>query len=491
MRLEHQVYPLLRKGETLRLFSSYEMRVLPLTRTVVRRLLQEMAQHKDRLSKADRRLLQQMLGEFIDPGIGEKAPRGSEIHLIRFEEGQTQLFFDLRGIQNFRFSRNRLGVEDEDVSETTLGGAVRVRFSEHLFLGMSAQNTMILGPDSLGENFNPITGIIISTTGKVGFTDQATGYLAGRWGRFGPLAGRNVIAWGSGLATQTALSRSNLPMDLLQFKLDFRTWRFSYFHGSLQGIAPQRYLAGHRLDFMFWPSFQFGLYETVVYGGRGWEMGYLNPFLPYHVMEHQLGDRDNNMLGVDFTWLPGAGWRIYGEVFFDDLSFEKPLGTYWGNKLAYLLGVHWAQPLNLRTLELFASYTRVDPWVYTHADSINIYAHYGVSIGAKLGPNADRLQLGLAWQPLRDTRWNFTYRFIRKGKGDIFTPHKPEDGLSKGFLKGVIERRQEFNLRLRQQVRRDIFLGFDLTLRHRRDADQVAGQNRWERFAAFFLDMDW
>jgi hypothetical protein len=489
--LDHQVYPLLQKAETLQLFASYQLRVLPLTRTATLDLLQKIQAQKNKLSRADQQLFEQMLAEFTDPEIGQATQPGSEIHFYRYEEGEAQLFLDLRLQQTFRFSRNRLEIENENISETLAAGSIRGRFGKHFFIGLTARNTAIMGDDDLEENFDPDAGQIRSVVGGTAFSDQATGYLAARFGRFGILVGRNNLGWGSNASEQLALAGFNEPMDLLQLTLDFRHWRFSYFHANLQGIADQRYIAGHRLDFAWKRWLHVGVYETVVYGGRGAELGYLNPLVPYHIMEHQLGDRDNNMLGFDWNAFITPGLRFYGEVFVDDFSFNKSLGTYWGNKLAYLAGLHWAQPFRLKSIELFASVTRVDPFVYTHQDTVNVYSHYGESVGTRLGPNAERWRAGFAWQPLRDARWQFFYEYTKKGSGDIFTPHRPGDGESKGYLKGTLEKTHNFQLGLRHQVKRDVFAGFEIDIRRRRNANRIAGEDRWERFARFFVDVNW
>lgn len=489
--LDHQVYPLLQRAETLGLFSSYAMRFLPLTRTVVGKLLQKMQKAQGRLSGADQALLRQMILEFRDPGLGEPEPAGGEIHLYRFEEGRTQLFFDARVLQTFRFSRNALARDDENISETLVAGSVRGRHGEHLYWGLNARNTAILGETDARENFDPRSGRILSTVGSTAFSDQATGYVALRFGRLGLAAGRMQVSWGSGLTEQLALAAVNEPMDQIRLTVEFAKWRFSYFHANLQGIASQRYLAGHRIDLHFWPAFQLGLYETVVYGGRGAEPGYLNPLVPYHIIEHQLGDLDNNVLGFDWTWIAAAGFRFYGEIFIDDLSFDQGLGTYWGNKLAYLLGVHWAQPAGLKNAEIFGSFTRVDPFVYTHRDSVNVYSHYGTSLGSRLGPNAERWRAGIRFRPLRDALWRFSYEYTRQGKGDLFRPHRFEDGISKGYLSGELERDHTLRANLRFQFRQDVFLGFALLYRRRISAALVPGENRWERVASFFLDINY
>lgn len=489
--LRHQVYPLLFKAEALGIFHSYELRQLPLTRAAVLKLLQATVENDEKLSTADRSLLQQMLKEFTDPAIGASAPPGSEIHLFRYEEGDAQIFVDARLQQTFLFNRNQVDLPDDNISETLAAGAMRARFGDHIFVGLEARNKMIIGEDDPEENFDPTTGRILSTVGSTAFSDQATGYVSARFGKFTVLLGRNTLSWGAGLDDRLALSAANEPVDMLQLYFDFKPFRFSSAHASLQGIAQQRYLAGHRLDFMFWPALQFGVYETLIYGGRNLELAYLNPFVPYHIIEHQLGDLDNNVLGFDLTAFPAPGIRLFGEIFIDDFSFNRSITGYWGNKFAYQAGLQWAQPFGFAIAELTASYTRVDPWVYTHDDSVNIYAHYDQSLGSRLGPNADRVQTALALQPLRDTRLVLDYRFSRHGEGNVFVAHTPEDGEEKNFLAGVIEKRHELTFVLRHQVRRDLFLGFEVQVRHRRDANLEPGQDRTERFASFFLDINY
>ncbi len=489
--LSHQVYPLLLRGETLGLFSSYDLRLLPLDRDTVRRLLAEMVQRQEALSTADRALLQQLLQEFTDPPPDQPAPSGAEIHLYRFREDNTQFFVDTRLLQSFRFSRDRLDLDPENVSETRFEGSLRGTLTRHLVLGARAISSMSLGSNLREERFDPALGQIQVTVGEAVFTDQAEGYLAYRNGRFGLLLGRQKLSWGSGLQERLGLAAGNEPMDMLRFHLDFRRVRFAYFHALLQGLGSPRYLIGHRFDIRPHRNLQFGIYETLVYAGRDIEPAYLNPFLPYHIMEHQLGDRDNNMVGLDVTAFPARGLRLFAEIFVDDFSLDYPLGTYWGNKLAYLAGMHWVQPLGLKTASLFLEYTRVDPWVYTHYDTLNVYAHYGESLGSKLGPNADRVRARLRWQPHRDVHWDFGYTFLRRGHGDLLRAHRPEDGPFKGFLRGTIEKDHIVSLGLRVQAWRDIFLGFNLRFNDRRNAGFVAGRHRLEKFANFAIEINY
>lgn len=489
--LDHQVYPLLVKGETLGLFHAYNLRVLPLTRTATLKLLRQMQEQSDRLSSADVGLLRQMIGEFTDPEIGRETLQENERHLYRFEEGTTQAFVDVRGTQAVVLHRGRLDIPDETLSETTGWGSVRGSFGDHVSFGLTARNTMVLGSEDQEERFDPSQGQSQVVVGKGVFRDQATGYVSATFQPLTLFVGRTQTSWGSGLQEQFSLSMLNEPMDQVIFTLEFERFRFSYLHANLQGAGSPRFLAGHRLDVLLGKNVQLGVYETVVYGGRGAELAYLNPFVLYHIIEHQLGDRDNNMFGFDMTATVAPGLRAFGEVFVDDFSLDYPLGTYWGNKLAYMVGIHWAHPLGGKSLELFAAYTRVDPYVYTHMDSMNVYAHYDASVGSRLGPNAERWYIGFLYRPLRDLHCELKYSFVKKGRGDVFTPHTVADGEAKGFLSGVLERQHLVEMALRYQFSRDMFIGFDAQFTNRTDAGNRPGLTAREQTLRLFVDINY
>ncbi len=489
--LDHQVYPLLVKGETLGLFESYRMRTLPLTRTEVLEMLTSMDRAREKLSRADADLLGQMLGEFTDPAIGEPAPQGSERHLYRFEEGRTQMFLDVRGIQEVQLHRGRAGLEDESILETIGIGSLRASIGKHVFIAANATASMRIGSIDREQRFDPTEGPIqVAVDGAV-FSDQATGYAAFVFDGFRLFAGRMQHGWGSGLDDQLGLSVRNEPMDMLKFTLDYRSVRFSYFHATLQSIGLDRYLVGHRLDIGISKHAQIGVYETVVYARRGIQLAYLNPFVPYHFIEHQLGDLDNNTIGIDITTFPWPGVRVVGELFIDDLNWTRPIFRHFGNKLAYHAGIHWGAPLGWKEAELRASYTRVDPWVYTHGDSLNVYVHYGESIGSRLGPNADRYQVSLSLRLHRSWWSELTYQHVRRARGSIFTPHRPADGTEKRFLEGTLERQNVVSVFLRYQFFRDGFVGLEGALRGRNNANLRPGIQADEKFLRLFIDINY
>ncbi|HLF19943.1 MAG TPA: hypothetical protein VI704_04060, partial [Bacteroidota bacterium] len=168
---DHQVYPLLVKGETLGMFDSYQLRVLPLTRNDVISLLNAMKRNTEMLSTADTELLGQMLGEFTNLNPGEPASSENEIHAYRYEEGSTQLFLDLRGVGEVDVHRGQPDLPDENLLKMTGFGSIRGQFGDRIFVGLSARNGMTLGKKNSAERFDVGKGETQSVVGSSIFTD--------------------------------------------------------------------------------------------------------------------------------------------------------------------------------------------------------------------------------------------------------------------------------------------------------------------------------
>ncbi len=483
--LDHPVYEFLDRLEAYDAFSPFALRVQPVDRATVLQMLQR----ADSLLTADlttveKSSLQRYFSEFRDPAIGEPARPDAEPHLLRLEENRSQILVDALATQEFIFQRGgRLG--EKNISRTLGGVRLRGNLSGKLGFFVEATNTLERGEDDVQEDFRPDISAPVTVSGSSAFKDQALAVFFFRtsWAQFE--IGRNQLAWGSSPMAQLGLRGRQAPVDLLRLQIVWRRFQFTYVHANLRA-ASRRYFAGHRLDVRLARQSRVGIYEGVIYGGRDIEWQYLNPLMPYHIAEHQLGDRDNNVLGIDFSF--GARHaKFYGEIFVDDLSLEFPIGTYWGNKLAYLFGAFLARPLGWRNADLRIEYARVDPFVYTHDDSVNVYAHSGESLGSPLGPNADRIQATIVYQPHRDVRFTANYSHDRKGKGDIFSPHRDTDGNNKEFLKGTIETANEWRTSMSVQIRRDVYIDLDVGWRRARNVGQMAGRHENLRQALFAL----
>ena len=90
-----------------------------------------------------------------------------------------------------------------------------------------------------------------------------------------------------------------------------------------------------------------------------------------------------------------------------------------------------------------------------------------------------------------NTLIDFRFHRSRLGDGDIFAAHVPEDGPEKNFLDPTLESQNSMQFRIRQQIYRDVFAGFDLTFLNR---DRSFGEDvalGTERYGLFFLDINY
>jgi len=492
--LEHPVYPFLEKLAALLPSHALDLHVLPVDRQRVQKILSSAKTSELPLSRADQNLLQQYLAEFTDPEIGAPAHRGAERHFIRYEEFDTQIFADLFAHQRFEFRRGDwpapAGESGEaDISQTRAGIRLRAALSPRLLAAVDMSNILERGANDTAEVLTPGAGIPVVLSGSSAFREAVIAYFRLRLPWFEIEAGRNQLAWNISPLTQLTLGRDNQPFDLIKIDRQWRRFRFTFVHANLRS-QQRKFVAAHRLEVMAHPRLFIGVGESVIYGNRSAEFEYLNPLMLYHAAEHLLGDKDNNTLTIDFTAFPFRGGKFYGEIFIDDLSLEFPIGTYWGNKLAYLGGLYWAQPLGWRTGELRFEYARIDPFVYTHDKSVNIYEQDGEGLGSRFGPNADRFTIQAAFQPHRDLRLDSQCSFQRQGRGDIFQAHRPEEGNAKGFLAGTMINSTFWQFEVEDQLRRDIYLKLELAWERRHNADFISGATRVQRRAAFSVRAD-
>ncbi len=487
--LQHAIYPFLERLVTYFPQHALDLHVVPIDRAQTLAILQEAQAAHLPLSGADQALLKQYLAEFTDPEVGARMPDRGERHFLRYEEKDAQLFVDLFGSQRFEVQRGAWWNGEKEVSRTRAGVRLRAQLPPRLLLAAELSNILERGVNDSAEIFQPGGGSPVVLSGQSAFRETAIAYGRVRLPWFEIEAGRNQFSWNVSPLTQLALSRDNQPFDLVRFDARWRKFRFVFAHANLRA-AQRKFLAAHRLEVMPFSNFLFGVGESVIYGKRSAEFEYLNPLMLYHAAEHLLGDKDNNVLTLDFSYFPKRGLKLYGEIFIDDLSLEFPIGTYFGNKLAYLAGAFWVQPFGWRTADLRFEYARIDPFVYTHDDSTNVYENDGEALGGRFGPNADRVLMQLGYQPHRDVRFVTRLHFERNGRGSLFQPHLETDGPSKGFLKGTVAQTFGVHLEVEDQIRRDVYVGLEFDWERLRNANFISGAARNRRRAAFALRVD-
>lgn len=458
--LEYWGYNFIDRCETQGLVSAPELRCLPVSRSVFIQWIDQIDDHlqqsPDSFSATEWDQFEQLKGDFI----GKNTLTGKdERHLWSYSEPTGTLFFDAIVNETIILNRGDSFEPDRELSETTLGGQLRGHLGQEMGFFVDARNIITRGEDNVqdkDEQFDVSQGMPVVVSGSNLVSDRAVAYVvfSKPWLRI--KLGQDQVNWGPGYNGGLMLSQNSPPASLVQLQTRFKRFSFTYVHGFLNSSFGSKYIAAHRIDLSISRTLHIGATESVIYGGRDVEPLYLNPLMPYHVAEHHLGDLDNNTLGLDVTWIPVPSLKVYTELFIDDMTSTKNLLHYFGNKFGLLTGAHWTHPLGLKDMDTRLEYTRLDPYVYTHWDSLNVYTHYNRFLGHWLGPNADAILLQLGYQLNRDVRIEYLLQQFRYGKErDLYTS-RPAEGEEKPFLQGPIEKKTRWGFSLSDQLFRDV-----------------------------------
>ena len=250
----------------------------------------------------------------------------------------------------------------------------------------------------------------IQSTGVVGYVGPS----------FEARFGRDRNRWGLGRES-VLLSDYAAPYDQLQLR--FRVWRVAFqslFARSIDlpdsdGLAPQHFVAAHRLALDVGAGVEVEVFETVAFAtdttdqGRrgGFELAYLNPFQFYRGTERDIGSPDNVLLGAGAAWRPVGGARLYAQGILDELVTSAFFEDDWRNKWAFVVGADLADPGlpglgRLRGLDLTVEYARLRPYLYAHRTLQTSYTHLGDVLGHPAGPNASDLTVSARYRPVPD-----------------------------------------------------------------------------------------
>lgn len=496
--LSHWAYDFLNRLEVQGAFRGLYLRALPISRQDLADILAQVDQahaaNTIQLSKAELDLFEQLKGEFCEELASRQLKtqeRYAERHLVAWQEHNSRITIDFDFGQRFDINRGSRYDSTGRSSFTTLGGMVRGSLNGSLAFQIHFKNTLIRGQKITSENFNPALGLPLTISGKNVYQDDASAYLVWKFPWFQFEFGRDEAKWGPGQQGSLMLSAQNPLFDLIKIRAQYHRFQFTSLHGKLSSDAGRKYLTAHRLELRVAPWLFLAGSEAVVYGNRDVEFQYLNPIMPYHIAEHHLGDKDNNTMGLDVTLFPAVGHKLYGELFLDDFTFSENPFRYYGNKFAILLGYHWANPFQFKNLDLIIEYARIEPYVYTHADRINVYKNYDRIIGHWLGPNADATFFEIRYRLNRDLKTSIIAERVRQGEGGVDIPYKEEDGTRKSFLSGIVEANWRWGFSITDQIFRDCFLNLQYHHVQSSNLNRIQGENSSDNQVIFQLSFNW
>jgi len=414
------------------------------------------------LSETEQRLLQRLKGDILsdpDSPDTEVAEEFRERHLYTWSEDDSWFSIDAFINQEIDIGFMDTNRVEQNISRSTGGGRIRGYLAGNLYFYLWFTNTLERGGVFARSNFDPSQGLPAVAYDDNLYRDDAISYLKYRAPWFDITVGRQNITWGPGRRSGVTFSSNNPPMDVIRLDVRYDKLSYSGFIGDIRGTGGNKKIAAHRLDLIPITGLRIGAGETVVYNRSKFEILYSLPLMPFHIAEHHLGDRDNNSVNFDITYDGLTSTRIYAEFFIDDYKLLKNPFKHWGNKWAFLSGVLFTKPLNLKNSLLKIEYARIEPYVYTHVRPGNEYFNYDRPMGHWAGPDSDELFASYQNTPNWRTRLKLSFAMLRKGKLDetFFRP-EPGDEDKKEFLSGTVERRLTFTVGYSVEYAKDQYL---------------------------------
>lgn len=310
---------------------------------------------------------------------------------------------------------------DPDASSKAVivkGGAqLRGTLMNHIGFSARITNGTVAGDSALAARDPRIVG-----SGSFAITAYgrdillADGHLRADFDQVAVEVGHEMVQLGGGLENGLLLG-SVLPSNYDYLRLGARVGRFAFTHihaallGEAESISSgpfsdleQKYLATHLLTIGPFAGLRLSLGESVIYHGRGFELGYLNPLLFIKSQEQYLRDRDNANMYLALSAAPVDGLFLEGELMLDDLRFSLIGDGFWGNKSAWRVALRTtAFPID--AVDLGLSYVRLEPYTFSHFNPGNAYTHSGVILaGGGLQPNSHLVEGRLSVNPLPNLR---------------------------------------------------------------------------------------
>ena len=322
---------------------------------------------------------------------------------VGFEGGDDALFVNTRGVE-------LRGMINRKVGFYSYLGENQMRFPGYVRNWINDDRFVVPG-EGFWKSYK--------TNGVDFFT--ARGYISFEAAKFINFQfGHGKHNYGNGYRSMLLSDFSN---NYLFLKINTRVWRINYtnlftelradaFGGpggsTSQADYPKKYLTMHRLGINITDQINLGVFEAIVFGqedgsaGTSFELDYLNPIIFYRAIEQSGGSQDNVILGADLTWNFLKRFSFYGQLLFDEfLLRETQSGDgWWGNKIAYQLGLKYIDALGVKNLDLQFEGNIARPYTYAHTGIYTNYAHYRQPLAHPLGANFKEFVAIARYQPL-------------------------------------------------------------------------------------------
>lgn len=481
------VYDFLNRMETLGLIEHYNPFEVPKSRGEIGSYLREIITNEQKLDKADQKILKDLKTEFeyeiygmlksSESLIGEGSYdlfNQNEKYLFFYDDpDKANIFINLITEGEFIYRSNTSLNINSSSSLGYYGGEIRGTLLNKFGFFLRGYQGQVFGNRQTVKLKKEIAyNYKYNLEPDAGYFDETSGYVSADFDLLKLKFGRDRLMIGHGIIKP--LVADNSPMfDYLLLSLKYKFFTFSYFHGKLLGnsfstfdsvtgeenIVEEKYIGYHRMAFDLSNGVSLGAGEVIIYGDRGIDFSYLNPFTFYKSVEHSNKDRDNSMLFFDVNIKPVKGLKVFGTLLIDDISFGK-IGTGWyGNKTLYHTGIFSSNLYKIIPADLSFEYIRIEPYTLTHRLSRNSFTHDGYNIGSTLDPNSELFFSQINYRFNHRLSLEVSYGYTIHGAnplnsdasvnvnvgGNINFGHRVSDSESVKFLDGDIEYLRKFS----------------------------------------------
>jgi hypothetical protein len=310
------------------------------------------------------------------------------------------------------------------------------------------------------------------------------GYLAGRF-RYGSfLYGQQLWNWGPVGLPGIPLSDYGYERQGLAFSVGVDRLRLSAFATELGdevdslGRTVHRYYFAHRLDARVSDRLHLALWEGLVNAGvdRNFETRHRNPLsIGYLANTLGIGDRGNELLGLDVTWRALRRHTLLAQLALDDFWYQNREANR--DRWAFTVGATGPFPGGASYRAL---YTQVSSLALRTFNQFESFSDRGVGLGRDVTDH-DRLSLWVS-RPV-GASWLLTPELTvqRRGEGRLDTPYPTsangELAGTPALFIGTVERtyRAALGVSGRQGP---VELGGVLGVNHVTSAGHVAGASR-------------
>ena len=199
-------------------------------------------------------------------------------------------------------------------------------------------------------------------------------------------------------------------------------------YGNTEGIKSssmnsQNAFSVTMMQFRFKNYLFFDIVDAVVWPKR-LELGYISPITNSFFYQNNIGDFDNMALTFNLkAQYPGLG-SMWFTFFLDEMNLLTKMFELDRTMVAGQAGINVPLPL-LAFSSIKLSYTRVNPYCYTHNRNFNPwygdlametgYTNNGVNLGYYLPPNSDEVLLKFSTTPFNNMAAHLQYQLIRHG----------------------------------------------------------------------------